>query len=126
MSEAATVISDEKQATAPSAKALKWLVTAIAVAMSLYHMYVAGFGPPEALIFRGTHLLFALALVFLLYPLAPGRRRRLARARRGADRPGPSPSCCTSSSTTQSITNRIIYIDDLTRRGQGLSRCWRC
>ena len=28
--------------------------------------------PPEALIFRGTHLLFALTLVFLLYPLRPG------------------------------------------------------
>ncbi len=40
--------------------------------MSLYHMYVAGFGPPEAMIFRGTHLLFALTLVFLLYPLEPG------------------------------------------------------
>src|SRR5688572_33323226 len=40
--------------------------------MSLYHMYVAGFGPPEALIFRSTHLLFTLTLVFLLYPLKPG------------------------------------------------------
>ena len=36
--------------------------------MSLYAMYAAGFGPPEAIIFRGTHLLFALTLVFLLYP----------------------------------------------------------
>ena len=44
----------------------------VAIAMSLYHMYVAAFGPPEALIFRGTHLLFALTLVFLLYPLKPG------------------------------------------------------
>ncbi|MGH8706599.1 MAG: TRAP transporter permease, partial [Burkholderiales bacterium] len=48
------------------------MVLGIAVAMSLYHMYVAGFGPPEAMIFRGTHLLFALTLVFLLYPLRPG------------------------------------------------------
>ncbi|MBI5276571.1 MAG: TRAP transporter permease [Burkholderiales bacterium] len=36
--------------------------------MSLYHMYVAAFGPPEAVVFRGTHLLFALTLVYLLYP----------------------------------------------------------
>ena len=55
--------------------------TLVAVAMSLYHMYVAAFGPPEAIIFRGTHLLFALTLVFLLYPLRPGR----AAAWRGID-----------------------------------------
>ena len=72
MQETAPVISDEKQATAPTNRALRRLVTAIAVAMSLYHMYVAGFGPPEAMIFRGTHLLFALTLVFLLYPSRPG------------------------------------------------------
>ena len=44
----------------------------IAIAMSLYHMHAAAFGPPEALIFRGTHLLFALTLVFLLFPSRPG------------------------------------------------------
>jgi TRAP-type uncharacterized transport system fused permease subunit len=35
--------------------------------------------PPEALIFRGSHLLFALLLVYLLYPLAlaPDGQRRL-------------------------------------------------
>ena len=71
MSEAAPVISEEKPATAPATRALRWLVGAIAVAMSLYHMYVAGFGPPEAMIFRGTHLIFALTLVFLLYPFRP-------------------------------------------------------
>ena len=51
---------------------LRRVVLGIAVAMSLYHMYVAGFGPPEAMIFRGTHLLFALTLVFLLYPTRRG------------------------------------------------------
>jgi TRAP transporter 4TM/12TM fusion protein len=40
--------------------------------MSVYHMYVAAFGPPEAMIFRGTHLIFALTLVFLLFPTRPG------------------------------------------------------
>ena len=45
----------------------------------------AGFGPPEAVIFRGTHLLFALTLVFLLYPVAPHGGGALARAR---------PRCC--------------------------------
>ena len=63
---------EENVATAPIARALRAAVTVVAVAMSLYHMWVAGFGPPEAVIFRGTHLLFALTLVFLLFPLRPG------------------------------------------------------
>src|SRR4030042_4216605 len=69
MSEAIPVISEEVQATPPKTKALKWTVSVIAIAMSLFHMYVAGFGPPEAMVFRGVHLLFALTLVFLLYPI---------------------------------------------------------
>ena len=42
-------------------------VTLIALAMGLYHMWVIAFGAPEAILFRGTHLLFAIVLVFLLY-----------------------------------------------------------
>jgi TRAP transporter 4TM/12TM fusion protein len=69
----AVIVGEEAQPTTPSSVALRWLVTAVAVSMSLYHMYVAAFGPPEAMFFRGTHLLFALTLVFLLYPLRPSR-----------------------------------------------------
>jgi TRAP transporter 4TM/12TM fusion protein len=47
---------------------IKITIACTAVAMSLYHLYVAFTGAPEAFFFRGTHLLFALALVFLLYP----------------------------------------------------------
>ena len=65
-------MAEEKAPTAPRWGPLRLTVAAVAVAMSVYHMYVAGFGPPEAMIFRGTHLLFALTLVFLLYPLRPG------------------------------------------------------
>ena len=70
---------DEKQATTPAALALRWTALGLAIAMSLYHMYVAAFGPPEAVIFRGTHLMFATTLVFLLYPFRPqgGWRWRL-------------------------------------------------
>ena len=67
------VVAEEAQATTPTSAALRGIVSAVAVAMSLYHMYVAAFGPPDAVIFRGTHLLFALTLVFLLYPTRPGR-----------------------------------------------------
>ena len=57
-------------------RAVRWTAGGIAIAMSLYHMWFAASAPPEAMIFRGTHLLFALVLVFLLYPAgaatAPG------------------------------------------------------
>jgi len=66
------IFSDEALATKPKSRALVMAVTVIAVAMSLYHMYAAAFGPPEAVIFRGTHLLFALTLVYILYPVKPG------------------------------------------------------
>ena len=55
---------------APRAPRVMLMVSVIAIAMSLYHMYVALVGPPETFFFRGTHLAFALVLVFLLYPAA--------------------------------------------------------
>ena len=116
VSEAAppVIVSDEKLATTPRSVALRSLINAVAIAMSLYHMYVAAFGPPEAIIFRGTHLLFALTLVFLLYPLKP----RGAPAWRSVDllllARSATASCCTSSLNYEYFINRIIYIDDLT------------
>ena len=44
------------------------LITLIAVGMSVYHLIIAFIGAPQALFFRTTHLLFALALVFLMFP----------------------------------------------------------
>src|SRR6185503_18222726 len=115
VSEAAppVVVSDEKLATTPGSVALRWLINAVAIAMSLYHMYVAAFGPPEAIIFRGTHLLFALTLVFLLYPTKP----RGAPGWRAADllllALGYS-FVLHIFTNYEYFTNRIIYIDDLT------------
>jgi TRAP transporter 4TM/12TM fusion protein len=40
-------------------------VPVIAVAMSLWHMWIVAFGPPEVMVFRGGHLLFAMVLLFL-------------------------------------------------------------
>ncbi len=113
MSEVLPAITEEVPATPPETNLLKWTVTAIAVAMSLYHMYIAAFGPPEALIFRGTHLLFALTLVFLLYPLKPGG----GLAWRVVDF---ALLVCSWAFILHIfvnydyVINRIIYIDDLT------------
>ncbi len=52
----------------------KWglLITLIAVAMSLFHLYTSGFGTLMAMKQRSVHLAFLLLLTFLLYP---GTRR---------------------------------------------------
>ncbi|RPI41747.1 MAG: TRAP transporter large permease subunit, partial [Betaproteobacteria bacterium] len=107
------MIADERAATTPAARTLKWTVSAIAIAMSLYHMYVAGFGPPEAVIFRGTHLLFALTLVFLLYPLKPagGLAWRIGDA---VLLLGSWAFVLHIFVNYEYFTNRIIYIDELT------------
>ena len=47
-------------------RAIGFLAGVIAVCMALYHMWVILTGTPEAIIFRGTHLLFAIVLTFLL------------------------------------------------------------
>src|SRR3569623_54439 len=39
----------------------------ISIAMALYHMWAIAIGSPEAVLFRGTHLLFEKVLVFLLF-----------------------------------------------------------
>jgi len=106
-------LQEENAATAPRAVALRRVVTAIAVVMSLYHMYVAAFGPPEAVIFRGTHLMFALTLVFVLYPSRAGGGvgwrivdALLLLAGLGA--------VLHIFFNYEYYTNRIIYIDELT------------
>jgi len=53
---------------------LKWTIAAIAVGMSVYHLTIAFIGAPQQLFFRSTHLLFAMALVFLLYPTLHGKQ----------------------------------------------------
>jgi len=107
------IVSEEAQPTTPTSSALRWLINAVAVAMSLYHMYVAAFGPPEALIFRGTHLLFALTLVFLLYPLRPDRSPAWRIADLALLALGYGFVLHIFLNYDYFI-NRIIYIDDLT------------
>ena len=108
---AVAVVSNKMPAT-PRGGVLRVVVNGVAVAMSLYHMYVAAFGPPEAIIFRGTHLLFALTLVFLLYPTRPGRRGwRIADLVLLAAGFGFVLHIFLN---YDYFINRIIYIDDLT------------
>jgi TRAP transporter 4TM/12TM fusion protein len=106
-------LEEEQAATAPRLKALKVAVALIAIAMSLYHMHAAAFGPPEALIFRGMHLLFAVTLVFLLYPTRPGGRMAW-RALDAVLMLAGWGIVLHIFLNYQYYTNRIIYIDELT------------
>ena len=52
---------------------LKQAITTVAVAMSLFHLYVAYAGPPNAFTLRATHFGFALILTYLSLPMWKSR-----------------------------------------------------
>lgn len=58
---------DPETAFRQTGKLLGIVVTAILVAMSVYHFYASGFGLIRELLHRGIHLSFVLGLVFLLF-----------------------------------------------------------
>jgi TRAP transporter 4TM/12TM fusion protein len=102
------------------------VVTAVAIAMAFYHIWAIAFGAPEAILFRGAHLFFAVVLTFLLF----------RRTTSSVDRPvsdeqkhtdGRTPSLLDYALLVlavapivylfvnyQYVVNRIYYIDDLT------------
>jgi TRAP transporter 4TM/12TM fusion protein len=95
------------------ARAIRSAIFLVAVSMSIYHLAIPFIGAPEALFFRGTHLLFALALVYLTFP---GARRR-------AERPGWLDGLLIAASAVaivylwvnyDELQDRIVYVDDLT------------
>ncbi|PSL45852.1 TRAP transporter 4TM/12TM fusion protein [Salsuginibacillus halophilus] len=49
-------------------KVIAWIVSIIAVSLSLYHLYTSYFGTPVTLQHRSLHVAVILVLVFLLYP----------------------------------------------------------
>jgi TRAP transporter 4TM/12TM fusion protein len=81
--------------------------------MSVFHLYVAFVGPPDAYVMRGSHLAFALVLAFLLRPGLTGR----------AERVGPlgwvlvlAAAACAlyPAANLEYIQNRMYYVDDPT------------
>ncbi len=52
------------------------IISALSIAFSAFQLYTSIFGVLEAYLQREIHLLFALALVFLIYPGRKGRARR--------------------------------------------------
>lgn len=92
-----------------------YVIMAVALAMSVYHLYVAFFGAPDAQVFRATHVLFALVIAFLAYPMLTGSR---------VERPGllefvlvgaSFAACAYQFFAKDVIDARMIYVDDLTQ-----------
>ena len=89
-------------------------VTAVvAVTMVVYHMWAIAFGSPEAVWFRGTHLLFAMVLTFLIFRFSG----------KGEGEPSVLDLMLLAVGITpilylfvnyDYIVNRIFYVDDLT------------
>ncbi|MBM3558253.1 MAG: TRAP transporter fused permease subunit, partial [Alphaproteobacteria bacterium] len=95
---------------------------AIGAAMSLFHVWTTAMGPPEAMIFRGTHLVFALVLIFLICPL---KSRGGEGTEAGRPMAGPLDLLAGALAlaavgyifaTYDSIVYRMPYVDDLTKR----------
>ena len=107
-----TTLPEVEAAPPPRSRPFMLVAGGIAMAMSLYHMYIALTGPPETYFFRGTHLVFALTLVFLLYPVKRGGIVGLAI--------DALMLAASIGSVAYILINhdyvlyRIIYIDDLT------------
>lgn len=51
------------------------IITVLAVAMSLFHMYFNSYGMISSINLRTTHLAFVLCLVFLMFPIKKGMQR---------------------------------------------------
>jgi TRAP transporter 4TM/12TM fusion protein len=99
-------------------RAVAYFIGAVGVAMSLWHMWIIAVAPPEVLYFRGGHLMFAMTLVFLVYPFA---------ATDDAKVPRPVDWLCVAGSIAfigylwinhDYLINRIQYIDEPTTADQ--------
>lgn len=94
-----------------SAPITRWAITGTGVAMSVFHLYVAFVGPPDAYVMRGLHAAFALALTFLVMPGWRGT----------AERPGLVDLLLLAAAVASAlyptwnlnyIINRMYYVDD--------------
>lgn len=59
----------------PTNKTVKWLIAAIAIAYSLFHVYIT-FNPMAELLQRSIHVAVGAALIFLIYPASKSSSRR--------------------------------------------------
>lgn len=87
------------------------LITTVAVTMSVFHLYVAFVGPPDAYVMRGAHLTFALVMAFLIMPGRNGAATQVG----WFDVLLVLTACAAALYPTMNldyIQNRMYYVDD--------------
>ncbi|MDH4265767.1 MAG: TRAP transporter permease [Deltaproteobacteria bacterium] len=67
---------DEKAGKRALSGSMATLFTIVAISMSIFHLYTAGYMVFTAMVQRSIHLCFALTLIFLLYPAVAKSPRR--------------------------------------------------
>jgi TRAP transporter 4TM/12TM fusion protein len=95
------------------ARAIRTAIFLVAASMSVYHLIIPIIGAPEALFFRGTHLLFALTLTFLLYP-GLVRRGELPRSLDFVLIAASAVTIVYLWVNYDELQDRIVYVDELT------------
>jgi TRAP transporter 4TM/12TM fusion protein len=93
---------------------IRIVVTVLAVAMALYHMWAIAWGSPEAIYYRGTHLLFALTILFLVYRRMPKMEGQPPEVLDYALLVAGAAPILYLFLNYDYIVNRIFYIDELT------------
>jgi TRAP transporter 4TM/12TM fusion protein len=88
-------------------------VRLIGAAMACYHLYVAFFGAPDALVLRSTHVGFALVLAFLTLSVRGGERRGAPRILDLVLIVTAVAAAAYPILSLDYIYNRMIYIDEL-------------
>jgi TRAP transporter 4TM/12TM fusion protein len=95
---------------------LKVFVTIIAVAMSVFHLAIAWYGPPDALTLRSMHLGFALTLGFLTLGVTTDQKSTTVSRIIKWILVLLSIACCAYLVVNQDyILSRMIYVDPLTQ-----------
>jgi len=74
--EGGTIPANLRSADAFQPKPVLWLITAVAIALSLFQLYTAGIKPLGLFYQRTAHLGFVLFLAFLIFPVFGQTRRR--------------------------------------------------
>ena len=90
-----------------------WTIFAVGLSMSCFHLYVAWFGPPDALTFRSTHLAFALVLAFLMLPARKGDEVERPRWLEAGLILASLVVCGYLVVEREYIMNRMVYVDAL-------------
>jgi TRAP transporter 4TM/12TM fusion protein len=93
--------------------AIRRLTLAVALAMSIYHLYVGFFGTPDAFTLRSTHVGFALVLCFLTLPLRTADGGRGPRLWDWALIALSLAATAYPVLASDYIYNRFIYVDEL-------------